>query len=613
MTKISDLVREAMATLAPPPKLTVSEWADEHRQLSSVSSAMPGRWRTRVVEFMREPMDCIGDPRVKRVIIMAGAQVAKTEVILNTCGYLIDHDPSPIMVVQPTLDMARAFSKDRVAPMIRDTRRLTKLVRDVKSRVSDNTILQKMFPGGHLTMVGANSASSLASRPIRAVLCDEVDRFPVSAGTEGDPIALAVKRTVTFWNRIVVFVSTPTIRGDSRIETAYLEGDQRQRWCPCPDCGEHQVLKWSQIKWPKDDPHGAYYVCEHCGSCWSDSQRISAVRKGEWRASKPFRGIASFHVPGLISPFVPMGEAAAEFLEVKKDPSRLMVWVNTYLGETWEEQGERVDAHELIERCEEYKTEIPEGVTVLTAGIDVQDDRIEMEVVGWGDNHETWSIGYHVIYGDPSTQQIWDELDDIRTQVYQHPIFGDMWAQRSCIDSGGHFTQQVYSYVRGKQPAIFPIKGVPGVGKPIVGKPSTANIGRVPLIPVGVHTAKELVMRRLAATEGQGGYCHFPVGRQPEFFDQLTAEELVTRYRKGRKYQEFVQRRKRNEALDCRVYATAALEMTGVNLEAHRRQMEIAVNERERKAKEQAESVKKMPVRKPVRKKTSFVDSWRED
>lgn len=611
MASLNDIAAQAMSVLKPPPKMTISEWADKHRQLSSEASAMPGRWRTKVVEFMREPMDCIGDPRVKRVILKAAAQVAKTEVLLNTAGYLIHHDPSPIMVVQPTLDMAKAFSKDRIAPMVRDTRVLAKLVSEGKARDGDNTIFQKTFPGGHLTMVGANSPSSLASRPIRAVLCDEVDRFPLSAGTEGDPIGLAVKRTVTFWNRVIVFVSTPTVKGASRIDAAYMEGDQRKRYCGCPHCGLPQVLKWAQIQWEDDKPETAMYYCEHCGAGWTDAQRINAVRKGYWKPSAPFKGIASFHITGMMSPFVTMADAAREFLEAKGDPTRLMVWVNTYLGETWEETGDRVDAHELMDRREDYITDIPEDVCLLTAGIDVQDNRLEMEVVGWGDDGNSWSIAHHIIYGDPSANEIWEELTALRKQVYQHPLFGDMAIQRACIDTGGHFTQQVYRYVRGDQPGIFAVKGIGGLGKPIVGKPSLANVGKIPLVPVGTHATKELVLRRLAAKEDEAGYCHFPAHYGHEYFQQMTAEELMTKWRKGRKFQEFVQIRKRNEVFDCRVYATAALELTGVNLNAHRRQMEIALEKKLRDKEAEAETSSRS--RTPVKRKKSFVDSWRDD
>jgi len=599
----AEISRRVLATLAPPPKYTVSQWADARRKLSAEASAIPGSWRTKVVEYMREPMDCVGDPRVTRVVVMAAAQVAKTEILLNVIGYSIDYNPSPIMVVQPTLDMAQTFSKDRVAPMLRDTPALRASVKDVKSRDSSNTIMQKQFPGGHLTMVGANSPSSLASRPIRVVLCDEVDRFPVSAGTEGDPIALAVKRTATFWNRVVVFVSTPTNKDASRIEAAYNEGDMRQRWCPCPDCGEYNTLKWSQVRWDDDKPDTAYYVCETCGSVWGDAQRIAAVRKGEWRASAEFNGVASFHVTGLLSPFATMVDGVREFLEARKDPARLRVWVNTYLGETWEDEGVRLDPHELYQRREEYDGKVPEGVTLLTAGIDVQDDRIEAEIVGWGDNYESWSIDYAVFYGDPSAPDIWSELTRFLKQIYVHPLFGDISLRASCIDTGGHYTQQTYNYTK-QHHRIYAIKGVAGDGKPIVGRPSRSNIGKIPLFPVGVHTAKELVYARVRVKEGDAGYCHFPMDRNEEYFHQFTAEKLVTRFHKGFKRTEYIKTRSRNEALDNRVYATAALEMLNVDLGAQRRAMEtrLKVEEDEKPTDNQ----------RKTRKRSKFVDRWRD-
>ena len=532
--------------------------------------------------------------------------MAKTEVLLNVTGYLMHYEPSPIMAVQPTLDMAKAFSKDRIAPMIRDTHVLAERVKDVKSRDSGNTIFQKIFPGGHLTMVGANSPSSLASRPIRAVLGDEIDRFPVSAGTEGDPVSLVVKRTATFWNRIIVLVSTPTNKGASRIEAAYEEGDKRQRWCPCPECDEHQTLKWAQIRWHDSNPETAEYVCEHCGSCWTDPQRIAATRAGEWRASAEFTGTASFHVPGLLSPFTPMSQAVREFLEARKDPALLKVWVNTYLGETWEETGEQLDSHELYDRREDYETRIPEDVTILTAGADVQDDRLEVEIVGWGDDYESWSIDYHVIYGDPSAPEVWTELTRYLKQMFVHPIFGDTVIRRTCIDTGGHYTQQVYNYCRGKIPTILPIKGVGGEGKPLVGRPSRNNIGKVPLYPVGTNTAKELVMQRLRAKPDEAGRCHFPMHYDQEYFNQITAEKLVTRYHKGFKRTEYIKTRARNEVLDNRVYATAALETLNVDLKAQRRAMTMALDKKE---KEGDNATNKKPVRKSGQ---SYVDSWRK-
>jgi phage terminase large subunit GpA-like protein len=600
---IDDLAREALSVLQPPPKYTVSQWADNHRMLSSEASAIPGRWRTSLVEHMREPMDCIGDPRVIRVVIMAGAQIAKSEVLLNVIGYLIDYDPSPIMMVQPTLEMAEAFSKDRVAPMLRDTPVLRAKMSD-KGRDSNNTIRQKVFPGGHLTLVGANSPSSLASRPIRAVLFDEVDRFPLSAGDEGDPIQLASKRTATFWNRIIVMVSTPTVKGQSRIEAAYEEGDQRVRYCKCVHCNHFQQLKWSSVKWTKGKPETARYECEECGVLWSDSERIAAVRNGYWMAQAEFNGIASFHVPGLLSPFATMADGVREFIEAQGDPSRLKVWVNTYLGETWEDAGERIDAHSLEQRVEEYESRIPDGVTLLTSGIDVQDDRIEAEIIGWGDNYESWSIDYTTIYGDPSAPAIWQELRLFLKQVYVHPRFGDMSMRAGCIDTGGHYTSQTYQFIN-QVDRVYGVKGVAGEGKPLVGRPSKNNYGGIVLFPVGVHTAKELVFARLRAKEGEAGYCHFPVGRDTEYFEQLTAEKLVTRYTKGFKRQEYIKTRSRNEALDCRVYGTAALDLLNVDLKAQRRSQESRV------AQSKPDSDAKGETKSKLRKKDSFLNRWR--
>jgi len=601
---IDDLARKALACLAPPPKYTVSQWADNRRKLSSEASAIPGQWNTALVEHMREPMDCVSDPRVRRVVIMAGAQIAKSEVLLNIIGYLIDYDPSPIMMVQPTLEMAEAFSKDRIAPMLRDTPVLAEKIGE-NSRDSNSTIRQKMFPGGHLTLVGANSPSSLASRPIRAVLFDEVDRFPVSAGEEGDPISLAIKRTATFWNRIVVMVSTPTNKGASRIEAAYEEGDKRQRMCICPDCGEAQALVWANVRWTDRKPDTARYMCAECGSLWTDAQRIQAVRRGFWKATEEFTGIASFHVPGLLSPFATMADGVREFLEAQGDPARLRVWTNTYLGETWEEEGQRLDGHSLAARAEEFETRVPEGVTLLTAGADVQDDRIEVEVVGWGDDNESWSVDYRVLYGDPTAPGIWSELDALRRQVWVHPIFGEITLRAMCIDTGGHYTNETYNYVRGAD-RVYGIKGVPGEGKPLVGRHSINNYGKIPLFPVGVHTAKELVFARLRSKVGEAGYCHFPAGRSLQYFEGLTAEKLVTRYHKGFKRQEFVKTRARNEPLDCRVYATAALELLQVDLRGQRMAQEAQIRRLEAEREAAAAKAKQNVARKP-----GFVNGWR--
>jgi len=502
--------------------------------------------------------------------VMAGAQVGKTEMVLNVIGYHIAHDPSPILCVQPTLDMAQSFSKDRLSPMLRDTPQLRGKVKDPRSRDANNTTTHKVFPGGHISLVGSNSAAGLASRPIRVVLCDEVDRYPASAGTEGDPIQLARKRSATFWNRKIVMVSTPTNKGASRIEAAFEESDQRHYYVPCEDCGHEQTLKWSGVRWDKDRPETAVYVCEGCGSCWSDAMRNRAVRKGYWSATEEFTGTAGFHINGIYSPWTPLADAVRDFLSAKKMPETLRVWTNVYLAETWEDQGERVDDYAVAERAEPFDELINEDIVVLTAGIDVQDDRIEAEVVGWGRDEESWSIDYRVMYGDPSTPQLWQDLDSLLKSQYATADGRDLGIRAACIDSGGHYTQAVYNFVRPREGRrVFAIKGAAGESKPIVSRPTRNNIGKIRLFTVGVDNVKELIFSRLKLTMPGAGYMHFPDDRSDEYFKQLAAsEKIVTKYHKGFPRREFVKTRPRNEALDCRVYAIGALAILNLNLNA---------------------------------------------
>ena len=350
-----------------------------------------------------------------------------------------------------------------------------------------------------------------------------------------------------------------------------------------------QTLKWSQVHWQENDPSTASYICEHCGSCWDDADRYNAVKKGEWRATAPHTGIAGFHLNGIYSPWTPLSYSVTEFLNSKRDPMRLKTWVNTFLGETWEDQGEQVDEHDLINRGEDWGGELPEDVLLLTAGVDVQDDRLELEVVGWGRGEESWSIDYQTLYGDPSTAQLWMQLDEVLQQKFVHPVHGEMIIRSACVDSGGHYTQQVYNYTRARAgKRVFAIKGVGGEGKPIVGRPSKNNIGKINLFPVGTDTAKELIYSRLKIEEEGEGYCHFPTGRHEEYYRMLTAEKKVTKYFKGRPRREWVKIRTRNEALDCRVYATAALAILNLNLEAVYKQAQNRVSSGEPTPKKRA-------------------------
>lgn len=590
-------------TMKPPPKLSISEWADEYRQLSSESSAEAGRWSTSRAEYQRGMMDAVSDKTIETVVLMTAAQIGKTELINNVVGFHISQDPAPMLVVQPTLEMAQTWSKDRLAPAIRDTPALSAKIKDPRSRDSGNTTLHKVFPGGHVTACGANSPSSLASRPCRVILCDEVDRYPLSAGTEGDPIALAKKRATTFWNKKIILVSTPTEKGASRIEAAYAESDQRRYYVPCADCGEEQELKWANVRWENGDPATAEYICEHCGTCWGDAKRFQAIRYGRWQATSEGDGkTAGFHISALYSPWTALEDIVRDFLASKSDPMRLKAWVNTTLGETFEEDGERIDEFSLFDRKEDFGETLPTGAVVLVAGVDVQDDRLACEIVAYGKGEESWSIYYEEIYGDPSGPQLWQDLDFILSQTFTHPEKGDMIIRSTCIDSGGHYTQQVYNYVKlraGRR--IFAIKGIGGEGKPIIGRPSKNNIGKINLFPVGTDTAKELLFARLKIDEPGPGYCHFPLDREEEYFRMLTAEKKVLRYFKGRPKREWVKTRQRNEALDCRVYAMAALQVMGINIEAVAKQQQNSVG-----------SQKKHAVRRPgMPRKNSFVHGYR--
>ena len=305
-------------------------------------------------------MDAISDDKIENIVVMSCAQIGKTEMLLNLIGYHIDQEPAPMLVVQPTLDMAATFSRDRLSPMLRDTKCLSSKVKDPRSRDSGNTLYTKQFDGGHITLVGSNSASGLASRPIRLVLFDEVDRYQVT--TEGDAIDLAKKRAATFWNRKFVMVSTPTNRGSSRIEAAFEETDKREYHVPCADCGEHQVMRWANVHWEAGKPETAVYHCEHCGTLWDDAARYRAIKRGEWRATNPFVGTAGFRLSGLCSPWTPLESAVRDFLQAKKLPETLRVWVNTYLGETWEDEGERVDDFDIANHREPYGEKLPNEV-----------------------------------------------------------------------------------------------------------------------------------------------------------------------------------------------------------------------------------------------------------
>lgn len=568
------MLARCVATLKPPPELTLSQWADRYRMLSAESSAEPGRWHTDKAPYQREIMDAIGDAHIRRVVIMCAAQLGKTELLLNILGYFMAYAPAPILVMQPTLDMGQTFSKDRLAPMIRDTPVLRGLV-DVKSRYAGNTILKKNFPGGHITIVGANSATGLASRPIKVLLADEVDRYPGSAGTEGDPLSLAQKRQTTFWDKKTVMVSTPVIKGHSRIETEYNQSTREEWNVPCPECGHYQPFVWANLIFDPDDlQKEIVYKCERCGCVANEYRWKQQSQQGRFVAENPGAETRGFHLNTLASTFCGWKEIVQKFIVAKEqldqgNPEGMKVWVNTELGETWEERGEQVEDTELFNRREIYDAVVPEEVLVLTAGVDVQDDRFEVEIVGWGVGKESWGIRYQKIYGDMLKEQVWEDLDAFLQTVWCKKDGTALRIISCCIDSGGHHTDQVYRFTKERyERGVWAIKGKGGAEVPYIRNPTTNNRVKTPLFIIGVDSGKALLYQRLRHNTKGPNYCHFPAneeaGYDETYFKGLTSEKMVVRFRKGRSVTVWElkdSKYKRNEPLDLRNYATAALEI----------------------------------------------------
>jgi phage terminase large subunit GpA-like protein len=572
---LQSITNKFFESMRPPKKLSLSEWADSHAVLSAESSAEAGRWHT--LPYQKGMMDAFTDPTIEEVWVQKSARVGFTKILNHVIGYHIHQDPCSIMLVQPTIEDAEGYSKEEIAPMIRDTPVLNGLVSDAKSRDGNNTILAKNFPGGTLGLVGANSPRGFRRVSRRIVLFDEVDGYPVSgAGDEGDQIKLGKKRTEYFWNRKVGGGSTPTVKDVSRIESLFLSGDQRRFFVPCPHCNHFQYLRWSNIKWPDDKPEEAFYVCEKNGCVIEHSNKREMIYGGEWRStavSSDSRRV-SFHIWAAysLSPNASWGQLAKEFLEAKVDAKLLQTFVNTALGETWEEEySAKVGSGELSSRAELFPLGIaPTGVLLVVAGCDVQDNRIEVSKFGFGKDEEVWVIGREVIYGDPSRPEIWRQLDETLSRKIPHESAQDMVLRAACIDSGGHFTHEVYQFCRERKLKNYlAIKGQSQKNKPAIGAPSRVDInfkGQTMksgglVYPVGTDTIKDVIFGRLKHNEPGHGYIHFSHELSPDYYEQLTAEKKITKYVRGFPVKEWIKKPgARNEALDCFVYGYAALQ-----------------------------------------------------
>jgi len=578
--------------LRPDPRVTVGQWADQHRYLSAKASAEPGRYRCDRTPYLIEIMECLSPSSpVQEVAFMKGAQVGGSESGFNWLGFIIDRAPAPTLMVQPTVGLAETVSKQRIGPMIEACPTLKAKVLDLKKgREVNNTVLGKEFPGGMLAMAGANSAAGLRSMPIKNLMLDEVDAYPEDVDGEGSPIELAKKRTGTFARRKIFYVSTPTYKGTSNIERLYSESDQRRYHVPCPFCDHYQPLKWSGIKWKRDGagapvPESARYQCEACEELIPEHHKSTMLARGRWIADNPDATIAGFHLSALYSPlgWYSWAEAVSDWYKAQKDPNRLKVFVNTVLGETYEIKGEDTPKwKEIYARRETYPLgSVPLRAVFLTAACDVQKDRLEVTVAGWN-RKEMWIVDHQELRGDTSQPAVWLELDKVLANSWTHESGAALSISILAVDSGFN-TTRVYEYVRRHNPRqVIPIKGQDELPMPI-GAPKALDIkinGRrikrgVRLWSVGSSMLKAEVYGRLKhdrptdeRVESDGyppTYVHFPQLSE-EYFRQLTAEQLVYKAdRNGKGRYRWVKTHPNNEALDLVCYNIAALYAHGAN------------------------------------------------
>jgi phage terminase large subunit GpA-like protein len=584
-------IRKARADgIRPDAVLSVSEWADQHRRLPKKSSAEPGPWRTDRTPYLREIMDCFSSRSdVEEVVFMSAAQIGKTEALLNALGYFIDHAPGPIMLVWPDLTTAKRGSRQRVGPLITDTPKIAEKIAPAKSRDSANTVLEKSFTGGHLVIAGAQSAAALRSMPAQYALMDEIDAWPIDVEEEGSPIALVEARQRTFARRKRGKFSTPTIAGRSAIEAAHERGDARKYFVPCPMCGAFQTLEFSRLVWTKLElpPAAAVYECEACGGFIRNHQKSVMLAAGEWRATNPGRGagkIRSYHLNALYAPvgWISWGEIATEFVEVEKDPEKFRVFVNTVLGEVWKSKGEAPEWENLYRRREAYATSmIPPGALVLTAGVDVQKDRLVYEIVGWGRGKRSWSIDAGEIAGDTDDLERgpWPQLDAMMARTYPHAEAPDVEQPIRVVAVDSQYrTQTVYTWAKKYPGRAFPIRGVDH-GASIIGTPQAIEVtisgkkrkrgGRQWPIAVGIVKSELYGWLRLELQKDgttPPGYVRYPEYPE-EWFRQITAEQLTAhKTRRGYIRLEWeVIKGRQNHALDARVYARAAAVLAGVD------------------------------------------------
>ena len=612
--------RKNLSSFALADDLTGSQWADNYRRLSPESSAETGPWRTRKTPYLKDVMDAWTNPKIRHVVMVAASQVGKSECMNNIIGYIIDQDPGSILMIEPTNGDAKEYSKLRIAPMIRDSKTLRKKVSKTLRGDTGNTILQKSYPGGILTMCGSTEAHALASKPIRYVLGDERDRWAVEAGKEGDPWLLAMARQQTFYNAKSYECSTPTIKGFSPIEKSFKTGTQ-ERWCSkCPHCGEYHNIRWQDIRYEFEQTEvdheityvvtRVYYVCPECGGISEEHDMKRAHAK--WIAENPTalkNGIRSFWLNAFCSPWVSWEKIVTEYLKARGDTKKLKVVYNTLFGELWEDRGGLANEDDYMARREEYTAELPDGVLVLTMGVDVQDDRLEYEVIGWGLRKENWGIRRGIILGRPDTPEVWEQLDELVARVYRFGNGKGLRISMTFVDDGGHFTQEVRLRCAqriGKR--VFDCKGYGGDGRPYTSPPKKVKIvlrgktiGECWQYQLGVDAGKQLIMDGLKIQTPGPRYCHFPInpecGYEHRYFVGLLSEHLVYKeHNKNPWVWEKIPGHERNEALDCRNYAQAAFTALAPDMDALLRRMNGQSSEKREAARRPTEPRKRSSI-----------------
>jgi phage terminase large subunit GpA-like protein len=574
--------------LKPDEILTVSEWSDKYRRLSSKASAEAGQWRTERTPYLKEIMDTLSPHcSTEEVVFMKGAQVGGSEAGFNWIGYIIDHAPGPTLMVQPTVDIAKRVSKQRIDPMIEECEVLKEKMKPSRSRDSGNTQLSKEFPGGILMLAGANAASGLRSMPVKNLFLDEEDAYPLDVEGEGSPSELAKARTRTFNRRKIFRVSTPTVEGVSAIAAAFNDSDQRRFNVPCPECSQLQHLKFKNFVWNKGDPSSVQYACDHCGILFKEHHKTWMLSKGQWIKENPDSKIAGFHLSSLYSPvgWFSWSNIIDMWEKAQTSQEKLKTFVNTILGETWKEKSELPEWKKIYQRREKYGfNEIPERVLFLTCAVDIQGDRLEYEVKGWGRNKENWSIDYGKFFGNPSEDDVWKNVDKLLANRWTHPTGGEIQIRIMAVDSGGHSTQKAYEWGRRQDPKrVMIVKGGSSNNpKAIIESSSLVEINRggvkvktgLRLWIIGTPIAKSELyswLKNDQPTEAEillsghpPGYGHYP-DYDETFFQGLASEQLMVKKIKGYSVYYWEKIFDRNEPMDLHVYNRAAANHFGVD------------------------------------------------